>query len=156
MTKTMQRVAGLIFGVAFGFWLSWTGFTSYDVIQGALLLREAYLWLMFPAAVAAAGAGIWLLRLAGARTLAGPPVAWTAVGVRRDHLAGGALFGLGWALAGTCPGPAIAQLGQGRVVALFTVAGIFLGVALRGRLLAPSSAGAASTEAATPAGTCSQ
>ena len=122
-----QRAAGLIFGVAFGFWLSWTGFTSYDVIQGALLLEQAYLWLMFPAAVAAAATGIWLLKLAGARTLAGEPVAWTAIGLRRDHLAGSALFGLGWALAGTCPGPAIAQLGQGRLIALFTVAGILLG-----------------------------
>jgi uncharacterized membrane protein YedE/YeeE len=40
---------------------------------------------------------------------------------------GAAIFGLGWALTGTCPGPAIIQVGEGHWMALATVAGIFLG-----------------------------
>lgn len=149
----MARVAGLIFGVAFGFWLSWTGFTSYDVIQGALLLREQYLWLMFPTAVAAAATGVWLLRLAGARTLTGEKVTWGVPRVGREHVIGSAIFGLGWAFAGTCPGPAIAQLGQGHLIGLFTVAGIFFGVLLRGWR---ATTAARDTERIPVTGTCSQ
>ncbi len=40
---------------------------------------------------------------------------------------GAAVFGLGWGLAGTCPGPAIIQVGEGHLIALFTVGGILLG-----------------------------
>ena len=45
---------------------------------------------------------------------------------------GSVLFGLGWSIAGTCPGPAAAQLGAGQWACLFTLAGLFLGVAIRG------------------------
>jgi hypothetical protein len=147
---TAKRLVGLLCGIAFGFWLSWTGFTRYDVILGALTFRDPYLWLMFPTAVGAGFAGLWLLRAAGARTLVGrAPVSWDRIPVRREHLWGSALFGAGWALAGTCPGPAIAQLGQARLAGLFTLGGIFLGVALRGYLTSRSRTPAPIT------GTCS-
>ena len=38
------------------------------------------------------------------------------------------LFGLGWALAGGCPSIPLVQLGEGKVLALFTVTGIVAGV----------------------------
>ena len=131
------RVAGLLFGVGFGFWLAWARFTQYDVILDGLRFREAYLGLMFGAAVLTAGAGLRLLRAAGARALLdGAPVGWTTQPVRRAHVVGSALFGVGWAVAGTCPGPAAAQIGQGHLAGLFTSAGIFAGVALQGWLTA--------------------
>ena len=41
---------------------------------------------------------------------------------------GGMLFGLGWALAGACPSIPLVQLVEGKVLALFTLAGIVAGV----------------------------
>ena len=41
---------------------------------------------------------------------------------RRDIVVGSALFGIGWAIAGTCPGPAVVQVGQGHLSGLFTLA----------------------------------
>jgi len=38
------------------------------------------------------------------------------------------LFGTGWAVAGACPGPVAAQLGQGVTWSLFTVTGVVLGI----------------------------
>jgi uncharacterized membrane protein YedE/YeeE len=61
-------------------------------------------------------------------------VQWTTTPIQRRHLVGSALFGIGWAVAGTCPGPAAAQIGQGHLAGLFTSAGIFVGVALQGWL----------------------
>ncbi len=127
------RLAGLLFGVGFGFWLCWTRFTSYDVILGGLRFQQLYLWLMFGSAVVTAAIGLQVLRSLGARTwLDGVSVDWSTTSIRRAHLVGSAMFGVGWAVAGTCPGPAAAQIGQGHMAGLFTAAGIFAGVALQG------------------------
>jgi uncharacterized membrane protein YedE/YeeE len=129
------RIAGSVFGVGFGFWLCWARFTSYDVILAGLRFQRLYLWLMFGAAVITAAIGLRILRATGARTwIDGAPVAWSTTSVRRSHLLGSAMFGIGWAVAGTCPGPAAAQIGQGHFAGLFTAAGIFAGVALQGWL----------------------
>lgn len=44
-------------------------------------------------------------------------------------LAGAALFGVGWGLAGQCPGPALVQLGAGDSTAAYLVPGMLLGMA---------------------------
>ena len=58
-----------------------------------------------------------------------------------DLIIGAVLFGMGWALAGLCPGPAIAQIsfgGWGGVVFLLAMAaGMLMAPALRARLATP-------------------
>ena len=44
------------------------------------------------------------------------------------RLVGALFFGAGWALAGTCPGTSLAQIGEGKLVAFATVLGIAAGV----------------------------
>jgi len=81
----------------------------------------------------AAAIGLQLARSAGARTwIDGARIDWTITPIRREHVIGSAMFGVGWAVAGTCPGPAAAQIGQGHFAGLFTAAGIFVGVAVQG------------------------
>ena len=131
MSRPGTRAAATAVGVAFGFWLAWTRMTDFEQIVGALLLQRAYLWLMFATGVVTAAVGLQLLRRTHARTiLGGQPIAWPAVTPQRRHVVGGVLFGAGWALAGACPGPIAAQLGLGRLSALFTVAGLFAGIRL--------------------------
>ncbi|MDD0811422.1 YeeE/YedE family protein [Curvibacter sp. RS43] len=50
-------------------------------------------------------------------------------------LSGAALFGIGWGLAGYCPGPALASLLVGGLDALAFVAALLLGMALARRWL---------------------
>lgn len=45
---------------------------------------------------------------------------------------GAAIFGLGWGLAGVCPGPAIALLGTGQPFAIIFVAAMVAGVLMHG------------------------
>jgi hypothetical protein len=124
-------LAPTLFGIAFGFWLAWTRMTDFDQIVGALLLQRAYLWLMFATGVLTTVIGLHLLRLAGATTLVGrEPVSWPVVPPQRRHVVGSVLFGAGWALAGACPGPIVAQVGMGRLSSLVTLAGLFLGITL--------------------------
>jgi uncharacterized membrane protein YedE/YeeE len=42
-------------------------------------------------------------------------------------IVGGILFGVGWVLCGACPGAALAQLGEGKLFSVFTVAGMTVG-----------------------------
>jgi len=130
-----MNVAGLVFGIGFGFVLGWSRLTDYDVIHDMLLLRKFDVFFLMGAAVVTAAIAVRLLRASGIRALVGhQPISWTVSRPTRDHFLGAAIFGAGWALSGTCPGPVAAQLGRGQLAALFTLAGIFAGVTLFGYL----------------------
>ena len=125
------RATAVAFGVAFGFVLAWTRVTDPDVIRRMLLLEEAYVFLSMASAVATAFLGVRVLRHLRARALVtGETVSWSTSRPERRHVVGAALFGLGWAVADACPGPVAAQLGQGVVWSLFTIAGIAVGVSI--------------------------
>jgi uncharacterized membrane protein YedE/YeeE len=121
------RLAGLLVGLVFGVVLSWSGMSDPDVIRGALLFEESYLFLFFASAVLVASVGVRLLR--GRRSLlTRERIDWRSTPVQRRHIAGSVLFGTGWALADACPGPIATQLGQGIVWSLFTLAGVVAGI----------------------------
>ena len=54
-------------------------------------------------------------------------------GIRR-YIIGGVIFGLGWALAGACPGPMFTLLGAGFLPILIVILGALLGTFLYGLL----------------------
>ena len=123
--------AGLGFGLLFGFLLSWGRLTDPDVIRDMLLLKEAYVFLMMGSAVAVGFVGVkLLLRRRQRALLTGEEVSVRTERPERRHVIGSATFGLGWAIACTCPGPVAAQLGQGIGWGLCTAAGIVGGVLL--------------------------
>lgn len=122
-----MRPAGLLVGLVFGVVLSWSGMSDPDVIRGALLFEESYLFLFFASAVLVASVGVRLLR--GRRSLlTRERIDWRSTPVQRRHIAGSVLFGTGWALADACPGPIATQLGQGIAWSLFTLAGVVVGI----------------------------
>jgi uncharacterized membrane protein YedE/YeeE len=123
------RLAACLFGAGFGFLISWGQFSDPDRIRDMLLLRDPYLYLMMFSAIAVAFAGTWLLRRRGARALlTGERLSVERTPPERRHIAGAAIFGVGWAIADSCPAPIAAQLTQGVAWSLFTIAGIAIGV----------------------------
>lgn len=88
-------------------------------------------------------AGAWdpslALVMAGAIAVGLPAFAWArrarvqlpgATRIDRRLVGGSLLFGIGWGLAGLCPGPALVVLGMGDVKALGFVAAMLAGMAL--------------------------
>jgi uncharacterized membrane protein YedE/YeeE len=123
------RLAATLFGVAFGFLISWGQFSDPDRIRDMLLLRDPYLYLMMFSAIAIGFAGTALLRRRRARALlTGETISVERTRPERRHIVGAAIFGLGWAVADSCPAPIAAQLTQGVLWSIFTIAGIFVGV----------------------------
>jgi uncharacterized protein len=126
------RAIALICGTTFGFLLSWARLTDPDVIGDMLLLREMHVFLIMGSAICTAAVGLRLLRLTNARALVtGEVIAWSGTRVERRHIVGSVLFGAGWSVARTCPGPVAAMIGEGRLMGFVVAAGILAGVVLQ-------------------------
>jgi uncharacterized membrane protein YedE/YeeE len=124
-----QNAAGLALGIVFGFMLSWSAMVDPDVIRGALLFEESYLFLFMGAAVATAAIGVRLVRRLRSRAvLVDEPIGWTNEAPGRRHIVGSLIFGVGWGVSGACPGPVAAQVGQGIGWGLLTLVGVVIGV----------------------------
>ncbi|MCB9726865.1 MAG: YeeE/YedE family protein [Deltaproteobacteria bacterium] len=131
----MKRFAlFLAFGLLFGFILSRVGATDFDAIAEMFLLTDLHLMGVIGVAVGVAGLGLAWTRRRVARGADLPTI--KPKPVKPGLVLGAALFGAGWAVTGTCPGTGLAQLGEGKLMAVFTVAGIFAGTFLY-RLVGP-------------------
>ncbi|MCW5829502.1 MAG: YeeE/YedE family protein [Deltaproteobacteria bacterium] len=126
----MRTLKLLGFGILFGFILSRIGATDYTAIAEMFLLRDYHLMGVMGTAIVTAGIGLRLLQKSGIRTAEDKPVELCPKPASPGNLWGGLLFGAGWGITGTCPGTALSQLGEGKVMAAFTVLGIFLGTML--------------------------
>jgi len=132
MKKTWLKT--LIPGLLLGFTVGRLGFADFNELHRMLLFRDRRLLLAFAAAVALS---IVLFRLFRGWLELAP------VRLHKGTIPGAALFGVGWAVTGVCPGVALIQIGQGIWVAFVTLAGILAGIwvysRLQGRVGHPSS-----------------
>ena len=116
----------LALGIVLGFVLSRSGAADYDYIQAMFLFENAQLYGILGTAVALTAPGIWLIKRRG-RTLLGRRVEIELKALHRGNVAGGVLFGIGWSLAGMCPGPILVNIGEGKLYALAALAGALTG-----------------------------
>ncbi len=122
-----QKSALLLFGVFFGFALSRVGAGEYDLIYGMFTATNLKLaWVMITAIITGYIGMRWLASK-GNLTKGGEPIKVNIKPLRNTSLLGGAIFGVGWGLSGACPGTVLAQLGEGKVLGLFTAFGLILG-----------------------------
>ena len=86
-----------------------------------------------PALVMGAAVGLIAFRIAGRRSnavLGGPMRLPSARHLDRRLVLGSLAFGVGWGLAGFCPGPALVALGAGEFKALVFTAAMLAGMGL--------------------------
>ena len=125
------RVSTAAVGVAFGFLVTASGFGNYTTIHQALLFRDGYMFAVFGSAIAVATVGLAVLRRAGT-TMFGGPLRLPHHRARPRHYYGGAIFGIGLGLSGTCPGGAVAMVATGGLGGLLVLTGLVAGLWLRG------------------------
>ena len=126
----------LVLGAIFGFLLSRAGATTYDFYAQLFLFQDfQLLWVI----AVAAGLGALVHGLVRYRKSSPPkailtasPLSYKGKPYVKSLVPGSLIFGLGWGLAGACPGTALAMLGEGKLGSLWTLGGFFLGTLLFG------------------------
>jgi hypothetical protein len=131
-TDTPGSLAGaLVAGLIFGLGLLLAGMTNPAKVLGFLDIAGAWdpsLALVMVGGIAVARIGLLAVRRNGG-TLTGLPLHMPherPVDLRL--LIGSALFGLGWGLAGFCPGPTVVAIGFDYSPAFPVVAGMLIGL----------------------------
>ncbi len=123
------KLIGFAAGTGFGVILAWARLTDPLVVREMLLLRDAHVFLIMGSAILVAAIGCRLLRAVGARSvMTAEPIQWSVARPEPRHVLGSVLFGTGWSVAGTCPGPVAAMIGEGRLGGVMVAAGILVGV----------------------------
>jgi len=116
----------LALGTVFGFVLSRSGAADYNYIQAMFLFEDFQLYGILMTAVAVTAPGVWLIKRRG-RTLFGRRIDIDLKPLHRGNISGGIVFGIGWSLAGMCPGPILVNIGEGKIYALAALAGALTG-----------------------------
>jgi uncharacterized protein len=128
--------AYLVLGVFFGIALTRSEVLSWFRIQEMFRFQSPRMYEIIASAIVVAAASIALIKRLGVKTISGEPVAIPpkSLGLGIRYAAGGTIFGLGWALAGACPGPLFALVGNGLTVMIAAIGSALAGTWLYGFL----------------------
>ena len=129
----MQLLSAFLVGLLFGAGLVVSGMTDPFKVIGFLEVTGPWDPSLAFVMAGAVLVGLVAYRIAGRRAAAvlGEPMRLPATTVVDRRLVLGSLvFGIGWGLAGFCPGPALAALGAGYGKAAAFVAAMVAGMAL--------------------------
>lgn len=121
----------LFFGMFFGILLIKSEVVSWFRIQEMFRFQSFHMYGVLGSAVATAALAIAIVRALGLGSVTGEPIRlspkrWDS-GARHRYWIGGSVFGLGWGLAGTCPGPIYALIGHGTGAAVVVLASALVG-----------------------------
>lgn len=124
----MDLILGLLTGIVFGFLLQKGQVLRFEKQLGFMLLKDMTIIKFMVTAVLVGMVGIY----------ASYQLGWIALGPKSTGIGalviGGLIFGIGWAIAGFCPGTAVGALAEGRWHALWALLGMLLGGAAYARV----------------------
>jgi len=124
----------VLIGITFGWTLERAGLGSAPKLAGQFYLTDLTVFkVMFSAIVTAMLGAFWLSRL-GILDLSQVYIPETFLG---PQLAGGLLFGVGFVVAGLCPGTSCVAAATGRGDGAMVMMGMFSGVLVTGLVFAP-------------------
>ncbi|MFC2106945.1 YeeE/YedE thiosulfate transporter family protein [Bacteroidota bacterium] len=120
-------VIALLIGIAFGFILEASGFSSSRKLMGTFYLYDFTVIRVFFTASVTAMVGLLYFNYIGWINLDLIFINPTFV---NSALIGGGIMGLGFIMGGYCPGTSFCGVGIGKIDALFYTIGMFIGILL--------------------------
>src|SRR4029077_4230598 len=125
-----------LLGGAFGFVIVEAEVVSWFRVQEMFRFDAFHMYGIIGAAMVTAAISHLTIKRLRLRGPAGRPLslARKTIGTGVRYLAGGTIFGLGWALTGACPGPLVALVGAGTPVMLVVILSALMGTWTYGRL----------------------
>jgi len=129
----MLAASALVAGLLFGLGLMVSGMADPSKVLGFLDLAGAWdpsLILVMVGAIAVSGVGFFAARRRTVSLLGAGMQLPGARDIDSRLVGGSVLFGIGWGIAGFCPGPGLVALGMGEAKAV-----VFVGAMLAGMVL---------------------
>ncbi len=129
----MNTLFSFVAGLVFGFGLLISGMTNPAKVIGFLDLAGQWdpsLALVMAGAIAVGVVAFALVKRRQTTYLGLPMSLPLATHIDRRLVIGSVMFGVGWGLAGICPGPALVLLGAGAAKGLIFVAAMLAGMGL--------------------------
>ncbi len=122
-------------GIVFGIIMVKSEAISWYRIQEMFRFQSFHMYGIIGTAVVLGAIGIALIKKFKLRDISGAPIVIQPKekAVIR-YIAGGSIFGLGWALTGACPGPLFVSLGYGVPTFIVPIVFAILGTYLYGAL----------------------
>lgn len=127
----MYVMTSLLAGLVFGFGLILSGMANPAKVLGFLDLAGRWdpsLALVMAGAIAVGSVSFALAKTRTISFLGAEMKLTTARQIDRRLIAGGLVFGIGWGIAGFCPGPALVAVGMGEGKAFVFVAAMLAGM----------------------------
>lgn len=119
----MNILLAIILGLLFGFVLQKSGASNPQKIINMLRLKDFHLMKVILLGIGISSLVMFALLIIGIIDTTHISIKTSYIGV----LAGGAIFGLGWTIAGYCPSTGVVALGAGKKDAIYFILGSLLG-----------------------------
>jgi uncharacterized membrane protein YedE/YeeE len=127
----MKFIKFLIAGIIFGIVMTKSEVISWYRIQEMFRFQSFHLYGIIGVAVVLGIIGVTIIKKLKLKDIEGKEIVFVAKQKSFiKYIVGGSLFGMGWALVGSCPGPIVVNIGAGfgafAIVLLFAILGTYL------------------------------
>jgi uncharacterized protein len=129
----MKGFKFIIAGIIFGIIMVKSEAASWYRIQEMFRFHAIHMYGIMGTAVLLGIIAIYLIKKIKIKDTQGQPILFDDIDKSWPrYIIGGLIFGLGWALAGACPGPMFVNLGYGYLTMSVVIFGALLGTYLYG------------------------
>lgn len=129
----MKTIRFLSIGIIFGIVMFKSEAASWFRIYEMFRFESFHMYGIIGSALFLGVLGVFLIKKNHLRSFDGEPIKFTPKNKSFSrYMYGGILFGLGWALAGSCPGPIFTLVGAGYLPVVVVLFGSLLGTYLYG------------------------
>lgn len=121
-----------LIGLYFGVILTKGEVIAWFRIQEMFRLQSFHMYGFILSAIGTSAISIFIIRKFDIKNIYGESVYLIPLKYQHGNLLGGMLYGMGWGLVGTCPGPLFALVGSGWVSLVIAIFGATLGTLVYG------------------------